>query len=285
MPSTLIVMRIAELLLAGERHGPAFDEAIEAADGTDIAAALGLATHADPAVRLVLAQTLSFLTHGEAPTTEMVQAAIELSADRDPDVRDWACFTLGEMWREVDNDRLREALAARLEDEDTDTRCEALVGLAYRRDPRALACVRAALSRPSGDVWRLELVAAGALSDPQLHELVLQHQSGWDDDGDSTAELVRRLTDPAGIGDDVLDGVAEMYWLRAHRRPDDGRGVNDDVSAWCAMSGMLDIAPHRQAEFLALVTGRLAGDEAAQRELWTDPLGLGPEEEGGVACQ
>jgi HEAT repeat protein len=265
-PSTLTVMRIADLLLAGERGGPVFDEAIEAADGSDVAAVLELTTHADPDVRLAVAQALPSLTHGETPTTDMVQAAIELSSDQGTQVRNWACFALGQQWREVDTDAVRDALAARLDDSDQEVRCEALVGLAYRHDARALPRVQTALSRPSGDIWRLELLAAGALSDPQLHDLVLRHQTGWDDDGDTlpTAELVRRLTDPAGAGDELLDKVAELYRRRAHGQPD-----GDAVLAWHVLAGMLDIAPQRAAEFVELVAVRLAGDEAAERALRT----------------
>ncbi|GAA3672156.1 hypothetical protein GCM10022237_34780 [Nocardioides ginsengisoli] len=185
-----------------------------------------------------------------------------LTVDADPRVRDAACFALGEQWREIDTPELREALAARLDDIDRDTRSEALLGLAYRRDPRALPRVRAALSRPSGDLWRLELVAAAALGDPQLHELVLEHRDGWDEEDDRTAEVACRLTDPAGPGGDVIDGVARLYRRRAHGRPD-----GDAFARWRLMDEMLDIAPHRAPEFLGLVLERLADDEAAEREL------------------
>lgn len=79
----------------------------------------------------------------------------------------------------------------------------ALLGLAYRHDPRAFPRVRAALSRPSGDLWRLELVAAGALGDPRLHPLVLRHLDGWDEEDSLVTDAVRRLTDPAGPGADL----------------------------------------------------------------------------------
>lgn len=113
---------------------------------------------------------------------------------------------MGTQWRTVDTVEVREALAARVDDDNPETQSEALLGLAYRRDPRALPYVRAALSRPNGKMWRLELIVAGALSDPALHDLVLQHQKGWDDDEAPMpiADRVRRLTDPAGPGDDVL---------------------------------------------------------------------------------
>lgn len=159
---------------------------------------------------------------------------------------------------------MREALAARLDDIDRDARCEALAGLASRRDPRVLARVQAALSRPGGDVWRLEMVAAGALSDPQLHHLVLRHQTGWGDvDAAETVKAVARLTDPSGAGD-VLDGVAELFRRRARGYQD-----GDAAAAWHLLADMLDIAPHRAGEFLGEVLARLDGDDAALHQVRT----------------
>jgi hypothetical protein len=255
-------MDMAALLLAGDWSSSSFYKAVDVADAADVAAVLALAAHGDPGVRGAVALTLPLLTHGDVPTAEMVEAAVALSADPDKRVRDYSCFALAEQWREVDTPAVREALAARLDDIDREARSEALVGLAYRQDPRALPRVRAALSRPSGDVWRLEMVAAGALSDTQLHDLVLRHQAGWDDAG--TADAVRRLTDPRGPGDDVLDGVAELYRRRAHGRPD-----GDALSAWQLLADMLDIAPHRAGEFFGEVLARLDGDDAALREVRT----------------
>lgn len=258
-----MVMGVAELLLAGRAGTAVYAAAVDAADASDVAAILTLATHQDAGVRRGVAVTLPLLTHGAPPTGSMVAVAVRLTRDPDKAVRDHACFALTEQWREVDTPALREALADRLDDIDRDTRAEALVGLAYRHDPRALPRVHEALSRPVGVVRRLEMVAAGALSDPRLHELVLRHQEGWDTAADArTADVVRRLTDPAGPGADVFDGVAGLYRRRAHGRPD-----GDTLSAWHLMAEMLDIAPHRAGEFLDAVLDRLIGDEAAGREV------------------
>ncbi len=211
----------------------------------------------------MVAATLPLLTHGDEPTEEMVAVAIDLSLDSDKDVRDYACFALAAQWREVDTPALRDALAARLDDIDRDTRSEALLGLAYRRDPRALPRVREALSRPSGNLWRLEMIAAGALSDPQLHALVRRHQDGWTTaEDDRTADAVSRLTDPTGPGTELLDSIAELCRRRAR-----GQHDGDALNAWHLMAEMLDIAPHRAPDFFEGVLTRLAGDEAAQREL------------------
>lgn len=241
----------------------AFDEAVDAADDDDIAAVLTLASHPDSEVRRLVAMTLPLLTHGDAPTEAMVAAVVALSSDRDARVRDGACFVLAQQWREVDTPELREALAARLDDGDPSVSSEALVGLAYRSDPRALPRVRKALLGPRGTPERLALVAAGALSAPQLHDLVLEHQDAWSAANDpQTAEAVRRLTDPAGPGADLLDGVTELYRRRAHGRPD-----GDALSAWRLMDEMLDMAPHRAPEFFAGVLARADGDPTTEIEL------------------
>ncbi len=77
-----------------------------------------------------------------------IDALIALSADREPAVRDWATFALGTLAPQ-DTPALRDALAARLDDPDEDTRLEAVHGLAVRGDERA--------KEPA-----LELLAAGA---------------------------------------------------------------------------------------------------------------------------
>ncbi|WP_421742096.1 HEAT repeat domain-containing protein [Cellulomonas sp.] len=239
-------------------------DAIGAAGPPDARAVVALVGHHDAAVRKAVAAQLPYLTEDE-PSAELLATAIRLTADPDPDVRDWACFALGQQWQQVDTPELRDALADRLDDIDVATRHEALVGLALRRDQRALPYVRSGLSRADGSVHRLAMVAAGALGDPTLHALTLRHQSRWDDQaGESVADCARRLTDPTGPGEDVLDGVAALLRLRAH-------GFHGDAQLvwWRCMTQMLDIAPHRAREIYDAVRSRLEGDELALAELRT----------------
>jgi methionyl-tRNA formyltransferase len=77
------------------------------------------------------------------------EALIELSADPDPGIRDWATFALGTL-SPRDTTELRKALAARLADEDADTRIEAVHGLALRGDQRALEAALELLSSDAG---------------------------------------------------------------------------------------------------------------------------------------
>ncbi|MFC3689963.1 HEAT repeat domain-containing protein [Aquipuribacter hungaricus] len=256
-------MGVAEMLLTGQVDTEAFHRAVEDADDSDVGAMLAMVDHDNPAVRWAIAANLPSVGHGDPPSADMVAAGVRLSGDPDPKVRDWACMALGTQWREVDTDAVRDALAARLSDDHDDVRCEALVGLAYRRDARARDAVLAALSRESGSVWSLELEAAGALCDPKLHELVLDHLDGWDDtETADTADAARRLTDPDGIGNDVVEGVAELYRRRAH-----GLAEGDALTASQTMWRLLDIAPHRAVEFYDAVAARLKGDSAATYQL------------------
>jgi HEAT repeat protein len=86
--------------------------------------------HADANVREGVAFGL-----GRRRADGTLDALIRLSGDDDAEVRDWATFALGTL-AEQDTPDLREALAARVEDDDESTRLEAIHGLALRGDDR-----------------------------------------------------------------------------------------------------------------------------------------------------
>jgi hypothetical protein len=90
-----------------------------------------LATHPEEAVREGVVRSL--VGRDDAGS---VQTLIALSADPDEDVRDWATFGLGALSGH-DNEALRDALVARLDDPCIPARVEAVHGLALRGDPRA----------------------------------------------------------------------------------------------------------------------------------------------------
>jgi HEAT repeat protein len=116
---------------------------------------------------------------GDPPAEEAVAALILLSADPDPQVRDWATFGLGSQL-DVDSELVRDALAARLTDEEGDTAGEALLGLARRRDQRALAPLLAWLVDEPGNLIVEAAAELGAIEAlPAL--LRLQH-AGWQQD-------------------------------------------------------------------------------------------------------
>ena len=94
--------------------------------------ALRYASHPDPQVRHAV--VLSITGHADHRAIELL---IRLTTDMDSDVRDWATFGLGTQL-DLDTPEIRNALAARLDDMDEDTRGEAMIGLARRRDRRAI---------------------------------------------------------------------------------------------------------------------------------------------------
>jgi HEAT repeat protein len=116
--------------------------------------------HEDPEVREAVAFAL-----GGRQGDEVLAALIELSSDASSGVRDWATFALGTLARE-DSPQLRDALAARLDDPDAETRLEAVHGLAVRGDRRAEDPARdllAAHEREDVDsVWTRHLLAETA---------------------------------------------------------------------------------------------------------------------------
>jgi HEAT repeat protein len=135
-----------------------------------------MADHSEADIRYSVAYCLGNRADDQSRAT-----LVELSSDEDHEVRDWATFGLGTL---CDNDSpaIRDALAARLKDDDEDTRCEAMVGLANRNDPRATEAVRKELQNEC--VGRLAIEAAGLLRDPQftprLEELLASNPDDTD---------------------------------------------------------------------------------------------------------
>ncbi len=128
--------------------------------------------HANPDIRHAVVHAMT--GHEDLLAVEVL---IGLSRDPDPHNRDWACFSLGDMI-ELDTPNLRNALAERLSDEDDDTRCEALAGLARRGDSRVVEPLLKALASES--VSTLEVEAAELIADPRLYPELLALRGWWD---------------------------------------------------------------------------------------------------------
>jgi methionyl-tRNA formyltransferase len=113
---------------------------------------LRLAGHADPHVREGAATALAGRSDQAA-----LDALIGLSRDDSTPVRDWATFALGTLAPQ-DTPELRDALAARVDDPDPQTRLEAVHGLALRGDRRAvepaLELLEAAGDGDTAGLWR-----------------------------------------------------------------------------------------------------------------------------------
>ncbi len=132
-------------------------------------AVLRHAGHGSAEVRFAVAGALPGIA-GDPPDARIVEALILLSADADPEVRDWATFGLGSQL-DADGERVRDALAARLGDEDGDAAGEALLGLARRGDPRTLAPL---LARLADDPSDLIVEAAAELGAPEALPALLR---------------------------------------------------------------------------------------------------------------
>ncbi|MCA0457786.1 MAG: HEAT repeat domain-containing protein [Chloroflexi bacterium] len=124
--------------------------------------------HVHPEVRLGVAFGLS----GEDDPSA-IQALIELSADEDDEVRDWATFALGSQTA-LDTPEIREALYKRAADLDDPSNAsgEGLVGLANRHDERAFEFVSKHLQ--AGYTGTLVIEAAENLADPRLYPLLVK---------------------------------------------------------------------------------------------------------------
>ena len=67
--------------------------------------------------------------------TKPINTLIQLTKDKDSDIRDWATFGIGTQI-ETDNLIIRETLWERINDSDENTRFEAIIGLAKRKDQK-----------------------------------------------------------------------------------------------------------------------------------------------------
>ncbi|MEU8168921.1 HEAT repeat domain-containing protein [Micromonospora sp. NPDC049004] len=146
------------------------------------------------------------------PPAEAGEAVlIDLCADPDASVREWATFGLG--WvSTADGNAVRRALWDRTRDVDPEVRAEGARGLARRRDARALPLVRELLVRD--EVHRFTVQAAAYLADPSLLPLL----DGVDPDADHVAEALREC-DP--LRRDRRTDLAWRLLLAVHsRRPD-----------------------------------------------------------------
>jgi HEAT repeat protein len=125
---------------------------------------------------------------GTSSVRRATRALIQLTDDESGDVRDWAVFGLGSIL-DLDTPPIREVLRQRLFDSDIDTRLEALVGLAERRDPGVLMLIRDALR--SDTVERLVVDAARAFADRSLVAMLRDLESRWSEDTDLLERAIR----------------------------------------------------------------------------------------------
>jgi hypothetical protein len=124
--------------------------------------ALGLIEHPLPKVRY--ATTHMMIAGKEDERT--IAALITLSADTDALTRDWATFGLAQQMEDCDTPEMREAFVARLNDPDKETRTEAILGLALRKDLRVVQSLIDALGDDEPSYMNYK--AAWVLASPEL---------------------------------------------------------------------------------------------------------------------
>ena len=140
---------------------------------------IGFSTHPDSEVRHGVVLALSIHNGHEVP--QAIETLIKLSNDFCEHVRDWATFALGTLI-EIDTKKIRDALADRLSDPDFDTRGEALVGLAQRKDVRVIAALK--LELESDCIGCLAIESAELIASKELYDLLVDLRVWWDIDVD-----------------------------------------------------------------------------------------------------
>jgi len=125
-----------------------------------------LKSHPSASVRYGVVHGVSGQNHPAA-----IQMLIELSRDEDQETRDWATFGLG-TFIDSNSPEIREALFARLSDTFENTRTEALIGLARRKDLRVVAPLLKQLQAEY--VAPIFLEAAMEIGDPRLLPALLE---------------------------------------------------------------------------------------------------------------
>ena len=110
-----------------------------------------------------------------------IKTLIELSADEDTDVRNWATFGIG-IQIDVDTPEIRSALWQRLVQDNTEenyeTYGEALVGLAKRKDMRIISFLLKELENDA--VGEKAVEAAEELGDARLYPALIKLRDWWD---------------------------------------------------------------------------------------------------------
>lgn len=106
---------------------------------------------------------------------QIIDTLMRLLVDPEPRVRDWATFSLS--MTEEDSPQLREALLERMQDTDFNTRSEAAIGLAKRKEPLGVNLLVECLK--SDLVGELYVEAAETYADPRLKPALLSLRKWW----------------------------------------------------------------------------------------------------------
>lgn len=148
-------------------------------------ATITLTYHLNENVRFFATQSLSGMLDGASATNAVLDRLIELSADEDGDIRDWSTFGLVNLVEiyEIDDQRIRDAFFARVNDRHYDARAEAFYGLAVSKDMRGVEPLKKYLTN-SNTVGTLSIKASLAFASSELYEPLLALKKWWDLDDD-----------------------------------------------------------------------------------------------------
>lgn len=131
-----------------------------------------------------------------------IDILIALSGDEDDDVRDRANWAL--QGSNIDTPEIREALVRNLSDGQTVTRCEAMAGLARRKDARVIPHIKKELAADS--VFYIAIEAAGHMASADLAKSLEDLRSRSDEDREL---LDRALNRCKGI----FDPNDDEHWV------------------------------------------------------------------------
>jgi len=120
-----------------------------------------------------------------------IDTLICLTTDRISHIRDWATFGIGTQI-ERDNKLIREALWLRVDDKHQDTRFEAIVGLAKRKDQRIKEIIKRELL--NGDYGSLLFEAIEELDDKDFLPILRKHLAKAKRNESSNPAWVKDLT-------------------------------------------------------------------------------------------
>lgn len=134
-------------------------------DARTIDALARAAAHEVPNVRWAVATALEDLIADDRAE----RVLLTLMRDADPSVRDRATFAVGSL-SDHDTPRIRAALFERLRDDERTVANEAALGLARRRDARAIPYIATVLESSDGE--EIEEAADEITSPDMLHELM-----------------------------------------------------------------------------------------------------------------
>ena len=112
---------------------------------------------------------------------KVIKTLIQLSTDKNNDVRNWAVFGLGSQTKK-DSPEIRQALVNKLREKDSEIRGEAIVGLAKRQHPNIDEFIIKEFN--SEFVSLLSLEAAELLKNPTLYPELIKLQDNFKDTDD-----------------------------------------------------------------------------------------------------